>query len=177
MTVRLTPQQKNVIRDMPCGKCGSEPPFGDGTRCHTHRPVPARGYVHGNVVPRCPDCHAKEPGHPAMTAMTAKAHAALSKRIRREGMTPLERERQRNSGRAGGYARARKLGADQLSDIGRKAGLASKERRRHNGLTAKELARNRRNAEIIARTMTAEQRSEINRKAWKTRRANAERQG
>ena len=152
-TTQLNAAEKDAIRQMPCGRCRAEPPFADGSKCHTHRPVPERGYVRGNVVPRCPDCHAKEPGHPAMTAFTMKAALTLRRRIRREGMTPAEQDRNRNNGRAA-----------------RLGGLASKERHRREGLTAKELSRNRRNAVMIAERITPEQRSEINRRGWETRR-------
>jgi len=56
---------------LPCGKCGSVPPFSDGSRCQPHRIVPELGYVEGNVVPRCPLCHSKEPGHSRRFTLSA----------------------------------------------------------------------------------------------------------
>src|SRR5712664_4128900 len=58
----LTRADKDAIRNRPCGRCHERPPFEDGSRCHPHRLVPEKGYVEGNVVPRCPECHAEEPG-------------------------------------------------------------------------------------------------------------------
>jgi len=64
----MTESEKDTIRKLPCGQCGAVPPFADGSLCHPHRLVPARGYASGNVEPRCPTCHAGEAGHRAFTA-------------------------------------------------------------------------------------------------------------
>jgi len=88
--------EKDIIRNSPCAKCGREPPFADGSRCHVHRLVPSRGYVTTNVEARCGDCHAAEPGHPQLTKHSSK----------------------------GGFARAARLTAEERSAIARKAGLA-----------------------------------------------------
>src|SRR2546430_16024625 len=72
--MKLTPRDKDAIRNSRCGKCHKRPPFADGSRCHPHRLVPAKGYVKGNVVPRCPKCHSQEPGHnPQFTLSARKA--------------------------------------------------------------------------------------------------------
>lgn len=61
---KLTEAEKDVIRASPCSQCGEAPPFGrHKVRCSCHRLVPKKGYVKGNVVPRCPYCHGDE--HPA----------------------------------------------------------------------------------------------------------------
>ena len=55
-----------AIRKMPCGRCGAVPPHADGNWTQKHRLVPgSKGgkYTKKNTVPRCPSCHAKEPGH------------------------------------------------------------------------------------------------------------------
>lgn len=74
--MKLTRAEKNAIRMMPCGKCGATPPFSDGSRCHPHRIEPSRGYVAGNVVPRCPVCHSREPGHSTFVASAFHAGKA-----------------------------------------------------------------------------------------------------
>jgi len=51
---------------MPCGKCHKRPPYQDGSWTQKHRIKPeSKGgrYTKRNTVPRCPSCHAKEPGH------------------------------------------------------------------------------------------------------------------
>ena len=99
----MTEAEKDAIRAQPCGRCGATPPFTDGSRCHPHRLVPSRGYVAGNVVPRCPDCHAKEPGHRAVTSAA------------------------RRGGISGGHARATRLSRNELSAIGRKGARRCRE--------------------------------------------------
>jgi hypothetical protein len=62
----LTAREKRAIRKMPCGKCGAVPPYADGSWTQKHRLKPgSKGgkYTIKNTVPRCPRCHAKEPGH------------------------------------------------------------------------------------------------------------------
>src|SRR6266849_220559 len=86
----MTPAEKDTIRDLPCGTCGSVPPFQDGSRCHPHRLVPSKGYVEGNVVPRCPECHAAEPGHKPMTKLARQA-GLKGGVARMAGLTPAER--------------------------------------------------------------------------------------
>lgn len=66
----LSEQEKEQIRNSPCGRCGAVPPYGYGPRgrngerqpirSHPHRLVPGYEggkYERGNVVPRCPKCH------------------------------------------------------------------------------------------------------------------------
>lgn len=143
----LSPDEKRAIRAMPCGRCGAAPPFLDGGCCHVHRLVPANGYVRGNVVPRCPECHSREPGHRPFTRLA------------------------RHGGQAGGFARDAKLTQSQKSEIGRRAAQAWKARHQSTGLSEKELARNRANAAAIALKLTPAERSAINRRGWETRRS------
>ena len=95
MIVRLTGPEKDAIRSSPCGSCGAVPPFDDGSRCHPHRIDPEKGYVAGNVVPRCPACHSEEPDH----------HPWIK------------------AARKGGLNRVAKLTPAELSEIGRRGGL------------------------------------------------------
>jgi hypothetical protein len=78
---KLTHSEKQAIRRLPCCLCLSVPPFADGSRCHTHRIVPARHggeYVEGNVVPLCPPCHHELEGFALILA--ARKGAALQPR-------------------------------------------------------------------------------------------------
>lgn len=45
-------QLRKLLRPMPCAVCGY-----DRIPCHVHRLVPRKGYVMGNVVQVCPNCH------------------------------------------------------------------------------------------------------------------------
>ena len=121
----LTPREKNIIRALPCGRCGSIPPFADGSRCHPHRLVPSRGYVANNVVPRCPTCHALEPGHKAVTA-----HALMGGRI---SIAKMPREAMVRGGRRGGSrsgpGRIAALSADHRREIGHQGAIAANARR------------------------------------------------
>lgn len=138
----MTPAEKDAIRAQPCGECGATPPFTDGSRCHPHRLIPAKGYVVGNVAPRCSTCHSQEPGrghHLAKTsyqnivklnarltreehsANSRKAARALVERKHRAGLTPAERAHLQNCGRLGGAARAAALTADERLAIARLA--------------------------------------------------------
>ena len=118
--MKLTGTEKDAIRNSPCGTCGDVPPFPDGSRCHPHRLDPKKGYVAGNVVPRCPDCHSKEPGHNAWTRY-ARAAARKGALITNASMLPAQRA-----------ARSRKAGLKGSSVL--------KERHRMHGLTQKEHA-------------------------------------
>ena len=72
----LTPAEKRAFRTMPCGKCHKRPPYPDGSWTQKHRLTPgSRGgkYTEGNTVPRCPECHAKEPGHDGRLIMLPQA--------------------------------------------------------------------------------------------------------
>lgn len=45
-------QLKKILRKMPCAVCAYQ-----RIPCHVHRLVPQKGYVMGNVVQVCPNCH------------------------------------------------------------------------------------------------------------------------
>jgi len=188
MTVRLTRREKDAIRSSPCGRCGAVPPFADGSRCHPHRVRPELGYVAGNVVPRCPPCHAAEPGHHpwikaarkggrrsyelhpenvrALNArLTPAQRSAIGRRVH-ELHPDLARENGRRS-QALHPENVRALNAKltpmQRSAIGRKGGLALNAR-----LTPAERSARGRKA---SRAITSAQRSANARKGWAAHRA------
>lgn len=151
----MTKREKDAIRALPCGKCGGVPPFADGSRCHPHRIEPALGYVAGNVVPRCPECHALEPGQHRL-ARTARKAA-----LRAQEVNPPEvwREAGRKGGLKGGRNGGRKNQA-RFTPAERSANarmLAQKliAKHRAEGLSDKELARQRENARKCHERRTA----------------------
>jgi len=78
--VKLTPREKETIRNSPCGRCGGVPPFEDGSRCHPHRIIPGcegGEYVEGNVTPRCAECHDIEHGGNGKIPLIAATRAAV----------------------------------------------------------------------------------------------------
>lgn len=45
----------SLVSKMPCSRCGWNESY-----CDRHRLIPELGYVKGNVVPLCPNCHRVE---------------------------------------------------------------------------------------------------------------------
>jgi len=185
----MTRREKDAIRAMPCGKCGVMPPFGDGSRCHPHRIEPAKGYVTGNVVPRCPDCHALEPGHLPITKYAHRAVVTLNQSLTRaqrqengrkgafrmhalypqlasETMRRTMRENPPNldqlrKNAVAGARRLHELYPELAREMGRRNG---KKYGRKAGLAA---------AKWRAENTTHEMRSAVAHKAWATKRAKA----
>ena len=50
--VILLPEEVARVSQLPCSRCGWNESY-----CDRHRLVPALGYVVGNVVSLCPNCH------------------------------------------------------------------------------------------------------------------------
>jgi general stress protein YciG len=137
----MTRREKDSIRAMPCGTCGAEPPFHDGSRCHPHRIIPGSlggQYVIDNVVPRCSACHDIEHGGTGVAPFIGAARRAG--RARQAQLTPAERsefgrrygaanlrkhhdpETQSRRGTKGGPIRQAALTAQEKSAFGRANG-------------------------------------------------------
>jgi hypothetical protein len=142
----LTERQKDAIRDSPCGKCRASPPFADGSRCQTHRIVPSREggqYTKENTVPRCPTCHALEPGHGGrgliLLPMSKRCEAGKKAAERLHELHPtLARENGLKYGKQGGQ-RVHELHPGLASRAAKRAhelhpGLAARTMRRTNEL-------------------------------------------
>lgn len=86
----LTRAERKAIRFMPCGKCKKRPPYADGSWTQKHRLKPgSKGgqYTVKNTVPRCPRCHATEPGHKKMVLGSGRPKSPET-RARMRGHVP-----------------------------------------------------------------------------------------
>lgn len=143
----MTRREKDVIRSMPCGRCGARPPFADGTRCQPHRLVPGSAggkYVVGNVEPRCASCHDIEHGGTGAAPLIGaasdggrKGGRASGESKRRNGLTPaalaharsaldvarasISREQHSANSRKGAH-RTHELHPDLAREVGRRVG-------------------------------------------------------
>jgi len=136
----LISTETRSIRLMPCGKCGAKPPYADGQWTQKHRINPgSKGgrYTLKNTVPRCPPCHAKEPGHKNRAGIMisqAKRCEGARKGARNGGLSQ-PREAKVKGGLKGGLAtwvamRA-KYSPEEVSAIKRRAGVKSNHLRWH----------------------------------------------
>lgn len=162
----LSRREKDAIRKSPCGKCGAVPPFPDGSRCQPHRIEPALGYVAGNVVPRCPQCHAAEPGHPILPTVAFKGgrrRQELYPDLSREKMVALNASRTSAERAAFASAATASLTPSERSANVRKGGLLTHQRH-------PELAReNARKAGLALKArLTTTEYSEMRRRGWAT---------
>jgi len=124
----LTHAEKDAVRNAPCGVCHTVPPFADGSRCHPHRLVPSRGYLVGNVVPRCPSCHAAE-SQPnvrrlVMSARRGGLHGGFVSMSREKRAEVARLGGLKSIRRGGGWRRAHDLHPDMAREAGRKGALA-----------------------------------------------------